>query len=81
MLQVVKTKQEVTVDEDDIITLAEAARLSGKTLPSIGVMLDRGTLPWYEYPPAMPGRAGSRYTSKSAVLALMQRKRPRRRKG
>ncbi|MFC1464192.1 MAG: hypothetical protein ACFLMY_05025 [Candidatus Brachytrichaceae bacterium NZ_4S206] len=44
-------------------------------------MLDRGTLPWYEYPPAMPGRAGSRYTSRSAVLALMQRKRSRRRKG
>ncbi|MDW8293114.1 MAG: hypothetical protein RML84_08475 [Anaerolineae bacterium] len=41
-------------------------------------MLDRGTLPWYEYPPAMPGRAGSRYTSKAAVLALAPRKRKRR---
>lgn len=84
MLQVVKTRQPVEVDENDVITLAEAARLCGKTLPSIGVMLDRGTLPWYEYTPAMPGRSGARYTSRAAVLALAQRKRAsgqRRRKG
>ena len=77
MLQIVKTKQEIAVDEGDIITLAEAARLSGRTLPSVAVMLDRGTLPWYEYAPAMPGRSGSRYTSKSAVLALAKRSRLR----
>lgn len=70
MLEVVKTSRPIDLTESDVITLAEAARISGRSLPSIGVMLDRGSLPWYEYPANIPGKSGARYTSRAAVLAL-----------
>lgn len=74
MIQMVRVPQTVELSESDVITLAEAARISGRSIAVISGMLDRGTLPWYEYTPAMPGRSGARYTSRAAVLALAQRK-------
>lgn len=70
MLEYVKTPKVVELDEGDVITLADAARLSGRAIAVISAMLDRGSLPWYEYPPTIPGKAGARYTSRRAVTAL-----------
>lgn len=75
MIQMVRMPQTVELSESDVITLAEAARMSGRSIAVISGMLDRGTLPWYEYTPAMSGRSGARYTSRAAVLALAQRRR------
>jgi hypothetical protein len=74
MLEIYKATKPIDLDESDVIPLAEAARLSGRRLPSLAVMLDRGSLPWYEYPPHMPGKGGQRYTSRKAVLALPKEK-------
>ena len=74
MLEIYKATKPIDIDESDVITLAEAARLSNRRLPSVAVMLDRGTLPWYEYPANMPGKGGQRYTSRKAVLALPKEK-------
>ena len=70
MLEYVKAPRKVDLDENDVITLADAARLSGRSLPSIGVMLDRGSLPWYEYQANVPGKSGARFTSRAAVSKL-----------
>jgi hypothetical protein len=70
MVEYVKTPKEVTLDESDVITLAEASRLSGRSLQALGMMLDRGSLPWYEYPAGVPGRSGARFTSRKAAQGL-----------
>ena len=70
MLETVKTQKVVEINESDIVTLVEAARLTGRNMSSIGIMLDRGSLPWYEYPPDIPGKAGQRYTSRAALAKL-----------
>jgi len=71
---VLKSRQSVEVDSADLIPLAEAARLSGRSLSVIAAMLDRGRLPWYELPEEIPGRRGARYTSRKAVMRLKRRR-------
>ena len=74
MLEFVRVPRPATLDENDVVTLADAARLSGRSMAVIGAMLDRGSLPWFEYAPGIPGRSGARYTSRSAVEALPKEK-------
>ena len=70
MLKFERQQKTVDLDENDVVTLAEAARMSGRSIPVIAGMLDRGSLDWYEYPPQIPGKSGQRFTSRRAVLAL-----------
>lgn len=70
MMEIVRTQKEATLDPKDVISLVEAANLSERSITVISAMLDRGSLPWYEYPPDMPVRAGQRFTSRRAVQLL-----------
>lgn len=74
MLEAVKEMRPVELNESDVITLADASRISGRRIPVISAMLDRGSLPWYEYGPAFPGKGGQRFTSKRAVLDMAAKK-------
>lgn len=77
MLEFVRVSRPTNLSEEDVVTLADAARLSSRSLAVIGAMLDRGSLPWYEYPSGVPGKSGARFTSRSAVLSLPAEKRTR----
>jgi hypothetical protein len=77
MMEFVRVPRPAELDENDVITLADAARESGRSIAVISAMLDRGSLPWYEYPSNVPGKKGARYTSLSAVKALPKEKRVR----
>jgi hypothetical protein len=72
VVEVTRCRRPTKAERDDLITLAEAARLSGRSLPVISGMLDRGRLPWYELPSDTPGYH-ARLTSRRAVLALPPR--------
>jgi len=76
MLRVIRTTEEVDVDESDVISLKDASGLSGRKMPSIGNLLDRGVLPWFEMPmpTALRSKRTPRYTSRKAVLALPKEK-------
>lgn len=83
MMEIIRVARPVEISESDVITLSEAARLSGRSIAVISGMLDRGTLPWYVPSSGLPGRM-PRFTSRAAVLALPApdpRRRGRRRGG
>lgn len=81
MIQIVRTERQVEVDENDLIGVAEAARISGRTISTIIGMMESGTLPWYQLAFGNEQRKRvPKFTSRAAVLALAQRKRSRRRK-
>lgn len=71
MVEVVRVRRESDVDEQDLISPAEAGRISGRSVFTIVSMMNAGTLPWYELPGAeeIDGRH-QRYTSRRAVQAL-----------
>ena len=74
MLEAVREMKPVELNESDVITLADASRISGRRIPVISAMLDRGSLPWYEYAPTFPGKSGQRLTSRRAVLDMAAKK-------
>lgn len=77
MIKIVRETIEVDVDESDLITIDEAARLSDRTIPTIAGMLDRGKLSWFELPAFgnETRKRIQRFTSKREVLALPKEKR------
>lgn len=72
MIEIVRTTRPVKVDESDLISLKEAAELTGRKMSGIGNMLDRGALPWYELPapPGLKPTRTQRYTSRAALSKL-----------
>ena len=76
MLQIVKKTIEIDVDENDLITIDEAARETGRTITAIVAMMDRGRLPWYQMMPvgSVQRKRIPKYTSRQAVFALPKEK-------
>ena len=73
MHEVIRVSRPIQVDESDVISLEEAARLSHRAVSVIGNMLDRGRLPWYQWRSlsnVVPGERSQRFTSRVAVLTL-----------
>lgn len=76
MFEVVKTTQEIQIDERELVSIDEAAKISGRSISAIAAMLERGTLPWYQFlsPDSSEGKRIQRFTSKKAVQQLTKRK-------
>jgi len=74
VIQIVRTEQHVDVDENDLISVAEAARLSGRSISTIIGMMESGTLPWYQLPFGSERKRIPKFTSRQAVLALMRQR-------
>lgn len=73
MQRVFLTSESVIVDQDDLIGVADASRLSGRGIAAIMNLLDRHVLPWYQLrsvADAIPNERVQRFTSRKAVLAL-----------
>ena len=76
MLQIVRTKVPASIDQFDLITPQEAAKISGRKITTIVNLINLGFLPWYELPFGGENRARvQRYTSRVAVLAMPKEKR------
>jgi hypothetical protein len=77
MLEVALTKSPVELDEADLITLSEAARITGRSMSTIGNMLDRHVLPWYERPEnaRLGSKRSERFTSRKAVARMGKKSR------
>lgn len=69
-VQLVRQTQEVNIPQDDIVSIAEAARLSNRKVPTIAALMESGTLPWLELPFSPTRERPKRFTRKSAVMAL-----------
>jgi hypothetical protein len=69
--QVERVLAEVEIEQEDLITIAEAARLRGVEIPAIARMMDAGSLPTYQLLSDLSGAGRiQRFTSRSAVEAL-----------
>lgn len=64
----------VEVDESDVITITEAAKLRGVTHNVIVTMLNAGRLPWIQQSATIAPNVVQRFTLRSAVLALPQKR-------
>lgn len=61
----------IEIEDEDLITINDAAKLRGVTIPSITSMMDSGTLPTYQFADVdVPNVKPQRLTSRKAVLAL-----------
>jgi hypothetical protein len=76
-VKVIRKKQRASVDENDLVPISEAAKLSGRTIASIANMLNEGRLPWFEFPPLAESNRAQRFTSRSEVLKLPKSRRGR----
>lgn len=76
MIQYVRVPKRVKVPEGDAISLADAADLLDLELPNVGNLLDRGELPWLEWPTPeeLKQKRAPRWTSRNAVLAYRDAK-------
>lgn len=75
MLRVKRTVEPAEVEESDLISLDEAARMSGRSISAIAAMMERGTLPWFQFlPPSDEGKRIQRFTSRQAVQQLKRLK-------
>lgn len=76
MIQIVKTQRNVEVDETDLIGVAEASRLAGRTISTIVAMMESGGLPWYQLAFGNEQRKRvPKFTSRRAVEGLPKEKR------
>jgi hypothetical protein len=76
VLQIVRTKVPASIDQSDLITPQEAAKISGRKITTIVNLINLGFLPWYEFPFGGVNRARvQRYTSRVVVLAMPKEKR------
>jgi hypothetical protein len=75
VIQVVKTERHIDVDENDLIAVAEASRISGRTISAIIGMMEAGSLPWYQLAFGNEQRKRvPKFTSRRAVEALPVKK-------
>ena len=77
MFEAKRVFQPIEVDESDLISLDEAAKVSKRTISVISNMLDRGRLPWYQLRPTegvVIGERIQRFTSRTALAALPKQK-------
>jgi hypothetical protein len=66
---------QVEVDQDDLISISEAARLRGVSIPAISNAMSMGDLPVFQFLTEMPNARIQRFTSRRAVEALPKAKR------
>ena len=75
MIQVVRTEKHVDVDESDLIAVAEASRISERTISAIVGMMEAGSLPWYQLAFGNEQRKRvPKFTSRHAIEALPPKK-------
>lgn len=75
MIQIVRTEREVETDESDLIAVAEASRISGRTISAIVGMMEAGSLPWYQLAFGYEQRKRvPKFTSRKAVESLGEKR-------
>jgi hypothetical protein len=77
MFEISRAAKRVHIDEDDVISIAEAARVSGRRIPEIADLINRFRLPWYQLrqpDAALESEDVQRFTSRKAVEALPPKK-------
>jgi hypothetical protein len=67
--EVVRTAQPSDVSEDELLTIAEAAELTGLTNQALGGRLDTGSLRWFQRTDDVTGSV-RRYVLRSEVMQL-----------
>lgn len=80
MQEVVRVTRPIEIDEADVISLEEAARIRKCSMSVIGNYLDRGALPWLQWralDEAVEGERVQRFTSRAAVMQLKRGRRAR----
>jgi len=73
MYQQVITSKPVEVDADDVISIADAAKLTGRTIQDVISLMQRNRIPVltrHAVDDAIPGESLQRFTLKSVVLNL-----------
>ena len=61
---------QVEVDQEDLISISEAARVRGVTIASIANAMSMGDLPTFQFATEIAGVRIQRFTSRKAVEAL-----------
>lgn len=80
MYQQVITSKPVEVDADDVISIADAAKMTSRTIQDVISLMNRGRLPVLTRHPAddaLPGESPQRFTLKSVVMKLPEKGRGR----
>ncbi len=71
LYQIHRVAREVwDVDPGDMITLSQAAQLSGRSVATLAEMLNNGHLPWIQKEDTLGNPRTPRYTLRSAVEQL-----------
>lgn len=79
MQQVTIVSKPAKVAENDLVSVSEAARISGRNIATIMGLMDRFVLPWYQLRAVggeVAGERVQRFTSRAAVEALPKVRRP-----
>jgi hypothetical protein len=77
MFEITRTAKKIQTNEDDVISMAEAARISQRRIPEIADLMNRFRLPWYQFrqpDAALESEDVQRFTSRKAVEALPPKK-------
>lgn len=77
MFEITRAAKKVHVDESDVISISEAARISGRRIPEVADLINRFRLPWYQLrqpDSALESEDVQRFTSRKAVEALPPKK-------
>lgn len=77
MFQITRAAKKIQTSEDDVISMAEAARISGRRIPEIADLMNRFRLPWYQFrqpDTALENEDVQRFTSRRAVEGLPPKK-------
>lgn len=73
MQEIYMSSRPAIINENDLLSMKEAAELSGRSMSSISQLMDRLVLPWYQLRgvgDVLPNERVQRFTSRKAVLAL-----------
>ena len=76
MQEIYMSSRPALINENDLLSMKEAAELSGRSMSSISQLMDRLVLPWYQLRgvgDVLPNERVQRFTSRKAVLALRKK--------